>query len=667
MTRPLSVVSAGLYLNRRLRRILQGAGYAMTLRPPGADGLVGIWGDGRSATRGAALAARTGAGIVRIEDAFLRSVHPGRSGAPPLGLLIDTEGLHFDATRPSRIERIALEDPLDDAALLRRARDGIDRLRAENLSKYNDFDPDLEPPPPGYVLVLDQLRGDAAVRASGGTDATFREMLADAQIENPGATILIRRHPETRAGHRTGHYGPDAAGDRVQFHDDPISPWALLEGAIAVYTLSSLMGFEAILAGHRPKVYGTPFYAGWGLTEDRADLPRRNRKLTRAQLFAVSHILAPHWHDPCRDRPCSFEEAVDQLAAETRAWREDRKGHVAAGMRLWKRGHLNREFGGVKALRFAASPMRALARARATGRGLLVWAGAEPEDLARAAEGVALRRVEDGFLRSRGLGAQLVPPLSLVADDLGIYYDPTRASALEKLIEAGPPPGGRDRAERLIARLAKTGVTKYAPPPAPVPDLPDGYRILVPGQVEDDASIRLGAGEVRTNRALLKAVRAAHPEAVLVYKPHPDVAAGLRAGALPEAGDLADIVTDADPAALIGAVDAVWTITSTLGFEALLRGKDVTCLGAPFYAGWGLTRDLGPVPARRQARPDLPALVHAALIAYPRYRDPMSGLPCPVEVAVERLANGPVPAQGAGLRLLSKAQGALAGWAWLWR
>ena len=35
-------------------------------------------------------------------------------------------------------------------------------------------------------------------------------------------------------------------------------------------------------------------------------------------------------------------------------------------------------------------------------------------------------RVEDGFLRSKGLGARLIPPLSLVTDDLGIYYDPRR-------------------------------------------------------------------------------------------------------------------------------------------------------------------------------------------------------------------------------------------------
>ncbi len=123
----------------------------------------------------------------------------------------------------------------------------------------------------------------------------------------------------------------------------------------------------------------------------------------------------------------------------------------------------------------------------------------------------------------------------------------------------------------------------------------------------------------------------------------------------------------APAAALIDRADEIWTITSTLGFEAMVRGKPVVTVGAPFYAGWGLTRDLGPVPARRTARADLAALVHAALVAYPRYVDPVSGLPCPVEVALDRLADPDLKPSDPGLRWLAKLQGAFAGHSWLWR
>ncbi|MFN3643808.1 MAG: capsular polysaccharide biosynthesis protein [Gemmobacter sp.] len=655
-----------------MRRILTLAGLPPVLGRPGPDDPVGVWGRSPLAARGERIAAARGARLVRIEDAFLRSVRPGRAGDPPLGLLIDrTGGVHFDADAPSALETLLARHPLDDTALLDRARTGMARIAHLKLSKYNQHDPAAPPPEPGYVLVIDQTRGDASVRHGGprGQDGAgmFRVMLGAALEEHPHARILIRSHPETAAGLRDGHYGPADAGGRVALLAAPLAPQAALEGAVAVYTLSSQMGFEAILAGHRPVVFGRPFYAGWGLTDDRAGpLARRGRRLTRAQLFAAAMILAPTWYDPCRDRLCSFEAALDQLEAETRAWREDGRGHVAAGARLWKRGPLQAFYGRHRRLRFAPTGAAAVRRAAAAGRDVLVW-GTTPFP---APAPVQVRRIEDGFLRSAGLGARLVPPLSLVADARGIYFDPAGESDLEALIAAGPPPGGEARAARLVAALIAAGVTKYnlsGPAPALPGALTGRRRVLVPGQVENDASILRGAGAVRTNRALLEAVRAANPEAAILWKPHPDVEAGLRPGAVGDVAGLADATLGGvDALAALALADAVWTMTSTLGFEALLRGIPVTCLGAPFYAGWGLTTDLGPVPARRTARPTLAAFAHAALIAYPRYRDPVSGLPCPPEVAVERLAAG-TAAQGPGLRLLAKAQGLAASIGIAWR
>ncbi|MCW3783700.1 capsular polysaccharide biosynthesis protein [Defluviimonas salinarum] len=672
--RRLFVFSGGFLTQPRIRRILTLAGYDIRIGKPRAESdLIGVWGKSPTAPRGEAVADWTGTPVVRIEDAFLRSIRPGREGGePPLGLLIDPRGVHFDSSAPSQIEHILATDPLDDGAVLQRARDGIERLKALHLSKYNNFDPALPVPEPGYVLVLDQTRGDASIEHGGANAASFREMLVFAQEEHPGARVVIKTHPETAAGRRPGHYTEGHAHGRISVLSDPVSPWALMEGAIAVYTVSSQLGFEAIMAGHRPRVFGQPFYAGWGLTEDENPVARRERRLTRAQLFAAAMVLAPTWYDPCRDRLCSFEEAVDHLEAGVRAFREDRNGHVAVGMRLWKRRHLQSAFGRERRLVFEDDPGRATARAKAEGRGLLVWAGKENDRFQELAGDHALVRVEDGFLRSRGLGAELVPPLSLVADRSGIYYDPSRESDLEKLIADGPPAGGEMRAERLVARLVAARLTKYNLAAAPLPDLPEGHRILVPGQVEDDASIRLGAGRERTNIALLSRVRSENPEAVILYKPHPDVEAGLRAGAVSkaeaEALGLADIVlSGADPVSLIDAVDEVWTITSLLGFEALIRGRRVTCLGMPFYAGWGLTRDLFEVPARRTARPSLADLAHAALIAYPRYVDPVSGLPCPPEVIAERLAANDIPLPGPANRILSKLQGLFASQSWLWR
>lgn len=655
--RRLFVYNGGFLTQGRVRRILDLSGYDIRLGLPGDGDMVGVWGMSPTAPRGEAVAARRDAPVLRVEDAFLRSLRPGRDGEPPLGLMLDAKGVHFDPAQPSELEELLATHPLDDTALLDRARAAMARLQGSHLTKYAAIRTDIDPPPPGYVLVIDQTRGDASVTASRADRNTFREMLFEARDAHPAARILVRSHPETRAGHRPGYFEADDLSEGMAFHDDPISPWLLLEGAVAVYTVSSQLGFEAILAGHKPHVFGQPFYAGWGLTQDFTPLDRRQRALTRAQLFAAAMILYPRWYDPFRDRLCDLEDVLDVLEAQVRAWREDRAGWVACGMRLWKRRHMQRYFGRETPVRFRKTP-GAPGDPRVMGWGLTA--------------GDNMVRVEDGFLRSRGLGAELVPPVSLVLDDLGIYYDPSRPSRLEALIVAAKDlrPDQLRRAERLIRQLTRDGLTKYNLGDAlpDLPDLPEGRLILVPGQVEDDASILRGAGSVTTNAALLEAVRAANPDAVLLYKPHPDVEAGLRAGAV-DAEERADLVLpNSDPAALLDMVDEVWTMTSGIGFEALLRGKKVTCFGAPFYAGWGLTQDRGPIPPRRRKHQvDLTALVHATLIDYPRYWDPLTGAPCPVEVVAERLAEGQVPHPGLANRLLAKLQGVFASQAHLWR
>lgn len=653
----LFVYNGGFLTQGRIRRILQLSGYSIHVGLPSEDGdAVAVWGNSPTAHRGEGVAEARDAPVVRVEDALLRSLFPGRDGEPPLGLVIDHRAAHFDPSKPSDLEIMLATHPLDDTALLNRARICIARLQEAHLSKYAAIPLDTPAPKPGYVVVIDQTEGDASVTASGADRARFLEMLYYAQEEHPGARILIKTHPETTAGHRKGYFRDTDLNDRIEFLSDPISPYTLFEGALGVYTVSSGLGFEAIYAGHKPRVFGQPFYAGWGLTSDAFEIQRRQRSLTRAQLFAAAMIVYPRWYDPYRDELCTLETVIDTLEAQARCWREDRHGWAAAGMSLWKRPHLQKFYGRYAPVTFNDAPLDI------SDRPQMIWAG--KTDITTP----DVIRVEDGFLRSRGLGAALTPPLSLATDDLGIYYDPCRPSRLEKWIEtrATLRLDQELRAARLIRALTDAGLTKYNTGKPPE-DLPDGHRILVCGQVGDDASIRTGTSDVTSNQALLDAARAANPDATILFKPHPDVEAGLREGALsnPDAAD--HIVTGTDPAALLAQVQEVHTMTSLMGFEALLRGLPVTTYGAPFYAGWGLTKDMSDVPPRRRATPTIEGLAHAALIDYPRYFDPKTGLPCPVEVALERLSQGDVPAPSRGNRLLSKLQGVFASKAHLWR
>lgn len=663
--RKLFYYNGGFLRQKRVRRILSMAGYELTLGLPDRGDMVAVWGQSPNQYRGQWIAKKRKAGLLRVEDAFLRSVQPGRAGDPPLGLILDRSGCHFDASYPCDLENILRHDPLKDTDLLCRAEQAIMRIRDNHISKYNAFETTQSPPAPGYVLVIDQTFGDAALRASGAGKAEFKAMLAAARREHPDANIIIKSHAETILGHRRGYFSAADATDTIRLLATPISPWQLFDGAIAVYTISSQMGFEAILAGHTPHVFGQPFYAGWGLSKDRKPTTGRTRILSRAQLFAAAMILYPIWYDPYRDRLCALEDVLDILEAQSRAWRDDHRGWVACGMRLWKRPHLQSIFGRSKRIIFQNNLAKAHHTSTRHQRNLMVWASGH-QDLA-----FPTTRIEDGFLRSRGLGATLTPPLSLVADRLGIYYDPRAPSQLEQMIADTVTlrPDQKARAERLRQQVIGAGLTKYNAGQTAA-EITGTRRILVPGQVEDDASILTAAGDIKTNLALLTAVRRANPDAIILYKPHPDVEAGLRLGAVPDRDTAASadrVLTNTDPGTLLTQIDEVWTMTSLLGFEALLRNKRVVTYGAPFYAGWGLTHDLGRPPTRRVARPDLLGLLYATLIAYPRYFDPVTRLPCPVEVVVDRL-NESAPARHSPInRALSKLQGLCASRAAFWR
>ena len=100
-------------------------------------------------------------------------------------------------------------------------------------------------------------------------------MLAAAKHYYPNCKIVIKAHAETISGRRPGYFSAADETDDVQILSQPTSPWRLFEGAKAVYTHSSQMGFEAILKRHKPNVFGQPFYAGWGLSNDMSPLGRR--------------------------------------------------------------------------------------------------------------------------------------------------------------------------------------------------------------------------------------------------------------------------------------------------------------------------------------------------------------------------------------------------------
>lgn len=440
-----------------------------------------------------------------------------------------------------------------------------------------------------------------------------------------------------------------------------IDPWSVLDGAALLVAhgddewvaLAAIAGCPVELLS--PGRFGAP-------GDDAATLAAR----------AADDLARTAYLDPFTGQTADSGAMVAWLGDLRQSFAANRGLVAACGFSWWKRHEIARFlWTPAHTLRFFWSERRAIAYAARQGGAIAVWPSRVSAGLAAAAaaRGVALVRVEDGFVRSVGLGSNLVPPSSIAIDRLGIHYDPTRPSDLELLLAEGVfPPGLLDRAERLRGTILAAGISKYGGDAThSFPERAAGKRlVLVAGQVEDDQSVLLGGAGLTSNLEVLRRARVLEPDAEIWFRPHPDVDAGHRKGAVRDEDALrhADrIVRGGTMARLLDLVDAVHVLTSLTGFEAVLRGKAVTCHGVPFYAGWGLTRDLAPVPDRRRRRLARAELVAAVLIVYPRYLDPVTGLPCPPEVLIARMASGAATNRLAWVTKMKQVQGRLTmGW-----
>ncbi len=440
-----------------------------------------------------------------------------------------------------------------------------------------------------------------------------------------------------------------------------VDPWSLLDGSVLLVAHGDDEWVAlAVIAGCAVRVLSQGRFGAPG--DDAATLRHR----------AAQDLADTAYRNPYTGEPAGLDATIELLAA----WRclfEANDGLVAAcGFSWWKRREMARFlWTPTRPLRFFRSERRAITHAARAGGAVAIWPSRVSGTMAAAAamRGVPLVRVEDGFVRSVGLGSNLVPPSSVAVDRRGIHYDPARPSDLEVLL-ASPSfsPALLSRAERLRMTIVTAGISKYGGDSAhPFPPRAlHKVLVLVPGQVEDDQSVLLGGAGATGNLDLLRRVRALEPEAEIWFRPHPDVDAGHRKGAVRDSEALrhADrIVRGGAMARLLDMVDAVHVLTSLAGFEALLRGRAVTCHGVPFYAGWGLTRDLAPVPDRRGRCLTMSELVAAVLILYPRYLDPVTGLPCPPEVLIARMATGGAHNRLSWITRLKQVQGRLTkGW-----
>jgi len=542
------------------------------------------WGHKTNTKKSRAYAEKHNLPYISLEDGFIRSLGLGVSGSPLLSLVIDDLGIYYNARTPSHLEQLILDGGVDPDV-----HKAISLIKKHRISKYNQA-PHRELPfkfgP--RVLVIDQTLNDVSVSLGGADGIDFNNMLKVALQENPYAEIIVKTHPDVLAGKKKGYLTQVPSDPRIKLYSDDISPLSLLEQVDKVYVVTSQMGFEALLLGKPVNCFGLPWYAAWGLTDDRhKDIEklkkRRNVKRSVDERFLQQLILnIPRYLNTCNKEYVEiYLTSFHTLPKTSKAMNELRGDFYCQGMTLWKRD---------VATPFLDSPVTSL---RFRKFGFLI-----PKNVQVISWGIKYPnknhwRMEDGFLRSVGLGSDLIRPISLVLDKHGIYYDPFSGSDLERILQNQIlDEFDLERARSFREKYVAMKMSKYNLGKSGFEINPgDKKVILVPGQVEDDASIRRGSPIINTNQGLLNTVRKNNPEAYIIYKPHPDVVVGNRKGALTDPSVADAVVVDANIIDCIEVCHELHTMTSLSGFEALLHGKVVHCYGGPFYAGWGLTVD----------------------------------------------------------------------------
>ena len=592
------------------------------------------WGykaSGRWAQNKSRLKEGNGSRYFLLEDAFVRSIFPGYTGLPIYGIIADSSGIYYDYEGNTDLIHVlnGARAPSHWAPSVdpRELEQTLSLFRQIGASKYNCFSPSSEDDLSAYkkgVLVVDQTRGDAALKYGGIVESDFDRMLMEAIEEHPEQPIYVRAHPDHLHRKKNSCFSEHVLSHpRVQILPSSITPQDCFQFCDVVYVGTSLLGMEALLHGKKVHTYGWPFYSGWGLTVDKSSfpIPPRKTQLSVEQLFEAAYMRYSLYFHPETGGACSLKAILSHLQTQQKSLSLLPRSVSCFRFSPWKK-HVMAKYLKPKSISIGHASK---AKQLTSSQPVLVWGGNNvnvQQDIIR---------VEDGFIRSRGLGANFNFPLSWVFDDVGIYFDARSPSRLENILQHSQFSADElKQATAIKEYLCANKITKYnlGISDVSLPAEATGKKvILIPGQVDSDASIKYGSPKLKNNKELLEEVRAQQPDAYICYKPHPDLLSGARPDKplWPGIENQVDhLVEQGDIISWIEAVDEVHTLTSTVGFEALMRNKPVFTYGLPFYAGWGLTVDWLDCE-RRTATRTLEELVYAVLIEYPTYLNPKTG------------------------------------------
>ncbi len=574
--------------------------------------------------------------ILRLEDGIFRSYGLEDHS---YSLYKSMKGIYYNSLEESNLEELLNSD----WQISKEENDYyelcLEMIIKYNISKYNDgidFTKDkLVQNGKKNILLIDQTFGDKSIEFGMASAADFSSMFKNAMNDFSNSNIYVKIHPEVYMGKKQGYLLreieklSDIDKEKIILIKENENAPSVISYMDEIHVVTSQVGFDALLRGKTVICYGVPFYANWGATIDFKKTDRRIKNRSVGEIFTALAIKLTEYVNPFTEKKGELLDVLEYISLQKRHKKFNEL--VFYNTKLWKKTVLNK-FLGVNKSKYIYSE-ESLSLARKENKEVATWGYAEEKN-----KFGSFLCIEDGFIRSSGLGSDIEAPLSLVVDKSGIYFNPKKESDLEKILN-------NEKftkyelliGQKIIKELIDSKVTKYNVGTElsihNIRKIHEGKKIiLVVGQVEGDASILLGSVKIKNDYELLEKVSELRSGEVIVYKPHPDILSGNRScSQSPEENmrilkenfpnNIYYMEKDGNIIECFNVSDEVHVITSTAGLEAILREKKVFTYGLPFYGGYGLTNDHEKFHRERR-KVTKEELIFACYGVYPRYKFP---------------------------------------------
>ena len=594
------------------------------------------WGYRPSGIKAKSLALNKNKRYLSLEEGFIAKI-PYLNDNTLISLAVDSVAPYFDTTEKTDLEslliRIKKEDLPSNLNFL------FEKWKELNPKKYlnieEQFALDLYPVNSKYVVIIDQISGDASLNEEIVGKRPFKRLLDFIVNNYPEMNVLIKKHPKEGSRNFLKSKKSAIAAELKHFKSLKVSFLSanfeidLLRNQIQeVLVVNSLMGAELLLKGYNVRTFGSPWYSGWGLTEDEGLCERKQKIkkiISREELFYCAYVQYNKYVHPVTRKKCCFSDILEHLELQKKVINRFPRKLAVLNAQKWKKPYYDK-FMQFSTLRYISEKdLHTLKREE----GLISWGQRFNQshlDYLRR-KGFKVYQCEDGFLRSFGLGCEFTKPFSLSFDDKGLYANPKLGSSLAESISHSLNCAQAKEARLFIKLFRSLKLTKYMSIGSSLSnellDLlvknNEKRILLVCGQVSDDVSFLNSDFNLLTFQNLVNQLKKENPHSFLIYRPHPDCFKGIRQGEVDlEGADFIDIKSNIS--SLIDLSDEVHVVNSLTGVEALMLGKKVVCWGNSWYSGRGLTEDKNSLITKKEPV-SLEQLVYIAYIYNPIYFD----------------------------------------------